>query len=321
MALPLRPRAIPQCSACIRSYTFGGIPETISGGALRQQVRGKKKLVNTSTTVPVRLLKNVKTFGRKGAIVPISMGQMRNDWFPRRVAEYVTMPELKTLHVKNVAMERDFDFGITSLAKEAATTPGGGAAGRYQADTPTDIRGGMSTGDRQDASMFQKKPAETSRLSAERSAELVEIFVPARLDFYRQPILEEKEAEAPAAAPEPPTRRPMRGFGSGAGAELLAARTPQAEAPKPKPTGPQAIYGSVSTADVLSAIKAVMAENDEAARVVLHAEDIKFVEVATDAQPETDRVKFVGDFAVEILPKGAAEGVRRAVRVNAQEAA
>jgi len=67
MALPLRPRAIPQCSACIRNYTFGSVSEpAINGSALRQQVRGKKKLVNTSSTVPVRLLKDVKTFGRRG---------------------------------------------------------------------------------------------------------------------------------------------------------------------------------------------------------------------------------------------------------------
>lgn len=254
------------------------------------------------------------------------MGQMRNDWFPRHVAEYITVPELKTLRLTNVAMERNFDFGITNLAKESSTTQGG-AIGAYQADIPTDIRGGMSSGDRQEASMFQKKAAGTQRISPDRSVELVEIFVPPRLDFYRQPILEEPEAPAPTPAPEPP-RKPMRNFGTGAGAELLAARAQQPETsketlkPKAKPTGPQAIYGSVSTTDVLTAIKAVMAENDEAARVVLHAEDVKFVDLVTDAQhPETDRVKFVGDFAVEIGPKGAESVVKRTVRVNVQEAA
>ena len=64
MALPLRP-LVPQCSACIRSFTHTSLFDT-PGRALGQQVRGKKKLANTSTTVPVRLLKNVKTFGRKG---------------------------------------------------------------------------------------------------------------------------------------------------------------------------------------------------------------------------------------------------------------
>jgi len=250
-----------------------------------------------------------------GAIVPISMGQMRNDWFPRRIAEYVAIPALKTLRLKNTAMERDFDFGVTNLAKEMATTTGG-AIGRYQADIPTDIRGNERL---QDASMFQKKPSGPGRLSPERSMELLEIFVPPRLEFYRQPIMEEKEPEAPPPPPEP--RRNMRGFGSGAGAELLAARTPQPDVPKPKPTGPQAIYGSVSTVDVLNAVKAVMAENDEAARVVLHAEDVKFVDMMMDAQPETDRVKFVGDFAIEISVKGAEDTVKRMMRVNAQEAA
>jgi len=35
---------------------------------LGQQVRGKKKMINTSGTVPVRLLKNVKTFGKRGEL-------------------------------------------------------------------------------------------------------------------------------------------------------------------------------------------------------------------------------------------------------------
>lgn len=243
-----------------------------------------------------------------GAIVPISMGQMRNDWFPRRVAEYVTMPELKTLRLNNVAMERNFDYGTSSLAQQAAPAQ----------EDATDARG-MSSVAKQEASMFQRTPADTRRLSPERSSELVEIFVPARLDFYRQPILEEKEPEVVLT---PEQKRALRGFGTGAGAELLQARTQPAETSKPKPAGPQAIYGSVSTADVLSAVKAVMANNDEAARVVLHAEDIKFVDLMADAQPETDRVKFVGEFAVEITPKGAEKAAKRVtVRVNAQEAA
>lgn len=61
MALPFRPRSIPLCSACVRSYD-ASIPPT----ALRQQIRGKKKMANEGSTVPVRLLKNVKTFGKKG---------------------------------------------------------------------------------------------------------------------------------------------------------------------------------------------------------------------------------------------------------------
>lgn len=70
MAAPLRPTLLPQCSACVRSYAFGGLREAGIGAAgLSQQVRGKKKLAkNTSSAVPVRLLKDVPTFGKKGML-------------------------------------------------------------------------------------------------------------------------------------------------------------------------------------------------------------------------------------------------------------
>lgn len=75
MAAPLRPTLLPQCSACVRSYAFGGASEAGIGAAgLGQQVRGKKKLAkNTSSAVPVRLLKDVKTFGKKGMFAGLGM--------------------------------------------------------------------------------------------------------------------------------------------------------------------------------------------------------------------------------------------------------
>ena len=68
MTAPLRPTLLPQCSACVRSYAFGGLSQAGFGAAgLGQQIRGKKKLAkNASSAVPVRLLKNVKTYGKKG---------------------------------------------------------------------------------------------------------------------------------------------------------------------------------------------------------------------------------------------------------------
>lgn len=64
MALPLRPRIVPQCPACIRSYAFGLANAQRSG--LQQQIRGKKKMPNNSGIITVRLLKDVKAYGRKG---------------------------------------------------------------------------------------------------------------------------------------------------------------------------------------------------------------------------------------------------------------
>ncbi|TKA82067.1 hypothetical protein B0A55_01534 [Friedmanniomyces simplex] len=261
-------------------------------------------MANTSSALPVRLLKNVDTFGRKGAIVPISHGQMRNDWLPRRIAEYVTLPERKTLRANDVAIERDFDFRLNSLITPTITT----------LDPATEAaRGGMTATAKEEASMFQRRTLDPARLSPERSMELLEIFIPSRgLEFYRQPIIEEKEPE-PAPAPEP--RKPSRSFGFGAGAELMAARAQKPEPVKVKaPEGPQAIYGSVSTHDVLVAVRAALAENEEARMVVLRDEDVRFVDLV--GAEETDRVKTVGDFVVEVKVKGVDEGVQNAATIT-----
>ena len=58
---------------------------------------------------------------------------------------------------------------------------------------------------------------------------------------------------------------------------------------------------------------------EEAARVVLNAEDITIVrDEGEDSPGDVDRIKSLGDFAVDIRVKGGAS-VRRMVRVKAQE--
>nr|OQO27468.1 hypothetical protein B0A51_06552 [Rachicladosporium sp. CCFEE 5018] len=302
MSLPLRSRTIPQCSACIRSYAFAALDDlSIANTGIGQQVRrsSKKKAV-VATTVPVRLLKGVKSFGRKGAIVPVSFGRMRNEWFPRRIAEYMTLPEQRTLRLKNTTFERDFQYGAEEDLP--IPTPGSAQSPASTLGTPTP------------AQPFIRRAPELERLSPERSMQLIEIFVPQRLDFYRQPI---------PAEPEPPApKRPTSSLGTGIAAELFAARAQAEEASKPvKPAAAQAIYGSVSTQNVLDAVKAALATNDESARVGLAEEDVRFVagpEVV--GVEEAGRVvKHVGDFTVEIRVRGSEEGVKRHVRVNAQE--
>ncbi|KAK3705449.1 hypothetical protein LTR37_013266 [Vermiconidia calcicola] len=309
MALSLQGRTTPQCIACLHSYAFGGFMDyAASSLGSRQQIRGKKKMVNNSSTMPVRLRKDVKTFGRKGAIVPISRGQMRNIWFPKGIADYVTVPELRILRVKNTAMERDFEFGTNEIAKQNATTLD--AMAPWQKDIPNNIKG-MSRNEIKSASAFQKK-TEVERLSPERSMELVEIFVKPRLDFYRQPI-EEKQPETPAPEPKKAPR-----YGSGAAADLLAARMREPEELKKHKA--QAIYGSVSPLDVATAIRAAMGDNDEAARVVLSEQDIQFVDLPESEGGEAGKnVKHVGYFTVEIRVRGSDVAVRRTVRVVPQE--
>lgn len=245
-------------------------------------------------------------------------------WFPRRIAEYVTIPELKRLRINNVAMERDFEFGVTSLAKERDAALD--ANGEWQKDIPSDIKS-MSNAELRSASAFERAKMETGltdkepesvsvprkiveveKLTPERSMELVELFVPPRLEFYRQPIIGEKEPEKPA--PERPQ------FGGAAG-DLLAARTPLPEKPREKP---QAIYGSVSSHDVLVAVRAVMGDNDEAARVVLHEGEIQLVDLHQGEGAEAGKIKHVGDFIAEIKVKGSEKAIQRTVRVIPQEA-
>lgn len=331
MEVFLRPRVAPQCTTCLRNYAFGRNVD-ILGPGLRQQVRGKKKMVNNSSTITVRLMKDVKAYGRRGkcfaiaiyyqhtnaisgALVPISPGAMRNMWFPRRIAEYVTIPELKRLRINNVAMERDFEFGITDLAKDRGTAHD--ANRDWQKDIPSDIKG-MNNAQLRRASALERakmdptdgeasmpKVMEVARVTPERSMELVELFVPPRLEFYRQPIIETKEPEKPVA------ERPR--FGGAAG-DLLAAREP-----KPKETR-QAIYGSVSSHDILMAVRAVMSENDEAARVVLQESEIHPIDLSAEEGAEAGKLKHVGDFIVEIKVKGTEQVIQRTVRILPQEA-
>ncbi|CAK3912602.1 Hypothetical predicted protein [Lecanosticta acicola] len=302
MALPLRTRAIPQRTSCLRSYTpssytYSSPPESC---ALKQQVRGKKKMANNSATTTVRLLRNVPGFGKRGAIVPVPTGHMRNRFFPQRIAEYITVPELRTIRASNVPIERDYAFGqqqkkpVADVDSEQGWVPG------------------MPLTDPTQTAKEKERELAPEKLDPERGTQLLEIFVKPVLQFYRQPILEEAEPEPEGPASEP--KRERQRTASSAAADLLAARTAK---PKPKPAGPQGIYGSVSTHDILVHVRAALATNDEAARVILGEEDIRFL----DREVETERkVKHVGDFTIEIRVKGAAEAIKRTVRVTPQEA-
>lgn len=65
MAFPLRTRPMPQCAQCLRSYAWAE-GSSSSSTALRQQVRGKKKMAKGDGNVPVRLLKDLAGFGKRG---------------------------------------------------------------------------------------------------------------------------------------------------------------------------------------------------------------------------------------------------------------
>ena len=58
---------------------------------------------------------------------------------------------------------------------------------------------------------------------------------------------------------------------------------------------------------------------EEAARIVLNSDDIRIVQPdASKVEGEADRIKTLGEFAIEIQPKGASS-IQRTIRVNAEE--
>nr|POF04002.1 hypothetical protein CFP56_21758 [Quercus suber] len=314
-SIPLKccapPYSTPTCcgeAECIKDRSesvFGGDLRAIGRNTLcQQQIRGKQKQAKGNGEVAARLLKDIKSFGKAGSIVPVAAGRMRNSFFPLSMAVYVTPAQLKALNIPRSEIVRDFTFGTRQ-----ATDP-----------TTVDNLPVEGTEELIDASMFRKKAPDVTRISPERSMELLEIFVPGKLDFYRQPIIEDlKETEQTLSAreePAKPTRKPRALYG--AGADLMAAREKGPEAPKIATA--QAIYGSVSTQDVLVAMRAAMANNDESARVVLLEEDLSFVDLPDIEGAEAGRVKHVGEFTVEVKIKGAEDKAsRRVVRVHAQE--
>ena len=126
--------------------------------------------------------------------------------------------------------------------------------------------------------------------------ELLNAFVPPTIDFYRQRIDQEKDS------------RPRVGA-SGAADVLTAA------AMASKPTAhADAIYGSVSTTDVVSTIRGALAHNDEAARVILNEVDVKFL--TGHEEEDTSRVKQLGVFKLEIQLSGAEEPLVRNIRIR-----
>ena len=126
--------------------------------------------------------------------------------------------------------------------------------------------------------------------------ELLNTFVPPTIDFHRQRIEQDRESK--------------QRVGATGAADILTAA---AMANKPKAHA-DAIYGSVSTADVVNTIRGALAHNDEAARVILNEADVHFV--TGHEEGDTSRVKQLGVFKLEIRLPGAEEPLVRNIRIR-----
>jgi len=257
-----------------------------------QQVRGKKKLASAKiSTVKVHLLQNIPGYGRRGAVIPVTSGVMRNIWYPKKMAEYLTMEKLQELGVKkDSVVERDSTFQTNAVRKLEKKQE------KQKQERPEEplVR------------MTEEQPSEPvpqfelDLLSPAQATTIIENLLPTSLDFYRTPI----------SLPTPKRVSPSIPASS-----AISAAAATAEANKLGKPEKRGIYGSVSTSDIAANLKAILAEDEEGVRVVLSHENISFVEETDDK----DRVKHLGVFDIDIRLDGAPEVVRRTIQVNAQD--
>lgn len=80
------------------------------------------------------------------------------------------------------------------------------------------------------------------------------------------------------------------------------------------PEVPDAIYGSVSTSDIVQSIREAIAHNDEAAQILINENNIEL----QDLQEGDDATKFkhLGQYKVEITMKGAETTVMRRITIR-----
>ncbi|KAF8531060.1 hypothetical protein BDD12DRAFT_45015 [Trichophaea hybrida] len=89
----------PTCRSCTQRLASGAT----------QQIRHKSKMAKSST-ISVRLLQDVPKLGRKGSIVPVTRGMMRNTMYPFKKAEYMTAAALKRIPAAELVQQPDVTF-------------------------------------------------------------------------------------------------------------------------------------------------------------------------------------------------------------------
>ncbi|KAH9871728.1 hypothetical protein J1614_005984 [Plenodomus biglobosus] len=267
---------LPQCTSCIRRVVR---QQQLDVWPTQQTRTLSKKAKEDERNIIVKLLKDVPRYGRAGSYVPLNPSLMRNRWFPARIANYVPATQMKQLKASDIDTSRDFSYGVRINLEEAEDHEG------EEADD-----GGFLTRKR------QVRPIEIEVLSPQRSMELIDAFVPNTIDFYRQRIEQESQ--------------PRERYGASGAADILTAAAMGSKSR----SHPDAIYGSVSTADLVQTIRGALAHNDEAARVILNEADVKFV--TGHEEGDTSRVKQLGVFKVEIQLSGAEEPLTRNIRIR-----
>ncbi|KAI9663393.1 MAG: hypothetical protein M1831_002677 [Alyxoria varia] len=297
------------------------IPDIAGGGwgprwchhhGQRSWIRGKKKNAKARSSLDARLLVDLPAYGRKGvdnnitpqvplqkctdptlgSIVPVPVGQMRNYFYPTRIANYVLLGDSRRLRQDGVPIERDVNF-MRDLSARPST-----------ADSPARLlpsgsqsherrgAGGVDAGARGPKS--QSPVLDTGLLPAKDAYELLATNIPPVLDFYRTRI-GSQAVQNPDAQSD---------------SSLLDDPPPEIS---PRQV-PENIYGSVSPADIGAAIRSLLHGRKFSGLVALADENVSIIS-SRDLENRLDKIKRVGEFEYEVRLRGFEEPIRRRVRV------
>ncbi|CAJ2513134.1 Uu.00g012530.m01.CDS01 [Anthostomella pinea] len=301
----------PTCISCLRRLAQPP-PSPLSLMQTQTRARTTKAELEDLQGIPVRLLADIPAFGRKrraDAIIRVKPGRMRNFWFPKALAEYMTRQRFKDMGLTEAAIgvrDRTFGSKLAMVDGEDDTTQGDGILLRE------DMPG-------------KNKRKEVLTLPPEETQALLTTLLPDILTFARKPIAPAAPAE-PTPAPEPTvTRSPS--LAANAATSTTSSTTTTTPTTPTTPTSPEAepaqqhtpIFGSVSTNDILALIKEkLLAADAQGSRVALEAEAITILGLDEEGDSD-DRIKRLGTFEVLISPGRDLEPVRRVVEVVAEE--
>ncbi|KAK4177678.1 hypothetical protein QBC36DRAFT_326538 [Triangularia setosa] len=160
----------PTCLSCMQRLAQPFITANALANSIPLvQTRAKSThLVPSDKGVVVRLLENIPKFGRKDAIFRVERGRMRNEWFPRKMAEYMTVARFKEL-----GLSPKTDVGERDPAFIDMKVPG---------QLPT-LKPSIPVAEPQQTAKPVKKA-----IKPERVRELLDKLIPKTTTFYRIPI-------------------------------------------------------------------------------------------------------------------------------------
>ncbi|KAK7755514.1 hypothetical protein SLS62_002446 [Diatrype stigma] len=297
MAAPSLGRS-PTCLNCLRQLSRPApmrMPIASPVSSIQIRSRTTKAELEDLQGIPVRLTKDIIGFGRKHAIIRVKPGRMRNFWFPKGQAEYMTRNRFKELGLTDAAVGvRDRTFGSKIMVDEEKKE----ARKKVVVEEPV-----------------SQKKKETLTLPPEETLSLLTTILPPTLTIARKPIAVPTPAAAPPEPPVPQQPAMPRSPSLAANASISrpdGSSEPEAPAAAPEPApGPVAIFGSVSTGDILHVIKEALTVDSQGGRVALEEESIKIFGL----EEGEDRIKRLGTFKVEILAGKGLEPVIRTVEV------